>query len=118
MATTPAKAPVRKTSKAPAGKAAAPTARTASWRDYVTLTKPRIMALLVLTSVCAMVAAAHGAPSLTALAALVVGGASACGVAGSRASEFGRLVLLNQVRADAGDQPLPGAVTGVTRAVY
>jgi len=30
-------------------------------RDYVTLTKPRIMSLLVLTSVCAMVAAAHGA---------------------------------------------------------
>ena len=57
--------------------------RTASWRDYVTLTKPRIMALLVLTSVCAMIAAAHGAPSLTALAALVVGGASACGGAGA-----------------------------------
>ena len=32
-------------------------------RDYVTLTKPRIMSLLVLTSVCAMVAAAAGAPS-------------------------------------------------------
>jgi protoheme IX farnesyltransferase len=63
--------------------AAAPAARTASWRDYVTLTKPRIMALLVLTSVCAMVAAAHGAPSLVALAALVVGGASACGGAGA-----------------------------------
>jgi len=58
-------------------------ARTASWRDYVTLTKPRIMALLVLTSVCALIAAAHGAPSLTALAALVVGGASACGGAGA-----------------------------------
>ena len=28
------------------------------WRDYLTLTKPRIMSLLVLTSVCAMVAAA------------------------------------------------------------
>jgi protoheme IX farnesyltransferase len=62
---------------------AVPTTRAASWRDYVTLTKPRIMALLVLTSVCAMVAAAHGAPSLTALAALVVGGASACGGAGA-----------------------------------
>ena len=63
--------------------AAAPAVRTASWRDYVTLTKPRIMALLVLTSVCAMVAAAHGAPSLVGLAALVVGGASACGGAGA-----------------------------------
>jgi heme o synthase len=62
---------------------AAPAARIANWRDYVTLTKPRIMSLLVLTAVCAMVAAAHGAPSLSALAALVVGGASACGGAGA-----------------------------------
>jgi protoheme IX farnesyltransferase len=51
----------------------------APWRDYLTLTKPRIMSLLVLTSVCAMVAAAHGAPSPGALAALVIGGALACG---------------------------------------
>jgi heme o synthase len=48
-------------------------------RDYVTLTKPRIMSLLVLTSVCAMVAAAGGSPSLLSLAALMVGGGLACG---------------------------------------
>ena len=48
-------------------------------RDYVTLTKPRIMSLLVLTAVCAMVAAAGGAPAARPLAALVVGGALACG---------------------------------------
>jgi protoheme IX farnesyltransferase len=47
--------------------------------DYVTLTKPRIMSLLVLTSVCAMVAAADGMPAPLPLAALVVGGALACG---------------------------------------
>jgi protoheme IX farnesyltransferase len=51
----------------------------ASWRDYVTLTKPRIMSLLVLTSVCAMVAAADGRPGAVQLLALVVGGALACG---------------------------------------
>jgi protoheme IX farnesyltransferase len=51
----------------------------ARWRDYVTLTKPRIMSLLVLTSVCAMIAAAHGAPGIAPLAGLVVGGALACG---------------------------------------
>jgi heme o synthase len=45
----------------------------------VTLTKPRIMSLLVLTSVGAMVAAAGGAPRLSALTALVLGGALACG---------------------------------------
>jgi heme o synthase len=48
-------------------------------RDYVTLTKPRIMSLLLLTSVCAMLAAAGGAPRPVALVALVVGGALACG---------------------------------------
>jgi heme o synthase len=59
----------------------------AAWRvtlaDYVTLTKPRIMSLLVLTAVCAMIAAAGGAPDTVALAALVVGGALACGGAGA-----------------------------------
>jgi protoheme IX farnesyltransferase len=56
-----------------------PAATAASWRDYVALTKPRIMSLLVLTAVCAMVAAAHGAPDPRALAGLIVGGALACG---------------------------------------
>ncbi|MBV9803692.1 MAG: protoheme IX farnesyltransferase [Solirubrobacterales bacterium] len=51
----------------------------ATWRDYVTLTKPRIMSLLVLSSVCAMIAAAHGAPGAVPLAGLVIGGALACG---------------------------------------
>ena len=46
--------------RAPRGRRARPAA---SLRDYVTLTKPRIMSLLVLTSVCAMVAAAGGAPA-------------------------------------------------------
>ncbi len=55
------------------------TAARGNWRDYVTLTKPRIMSLLVLTSVCAMIAAADGDPSPVRLAALVVGGALACG---------------------------------------
>ena len=32
------------------------------WRDYVTLTKPRIMTLLLLTGFCGMVAGAHGLP--------------------------------------------------------
>ena len=54
-------------------------ARTATLRDYVTLTKPRIMSLLVLTAVCAMVAAAGGAPALVPLVALVIGGGLACG---------------------------------------
>jgi protoheme IX farnesyltransferase len=54
-------------------------AAVAGWRDYMTLTKPRIMSLLVLTAVCAMVAAAGGDPALLPLAALVVGGGLSCG---------------------------------------
>ena len=66
---------------APAVPAAAPIAPpwSAVARDYVTLIKPRIMSLLVLTSVCAMLAAAGGSPQPLALVALVVGGALACG---------------------------------------
>ncbi len=53
--------------------------RGSAWRDYLTLTKPRIMSLLVLTAVCAMIAAARGAPDPLGLIALVLGGALACG---------------------------------------
>ena len=48
-------------------------------RDYVTLTKPRIMSLLLLTGVCGMFVGAQGVPPLVDLAALVVGLALACG---------------------------------------
>ena len=50
----------------------------AAWRDYLTLTKPRIMTLLLLTGFCGLVAAAHGIPGLRALAAMA-GLALACG---------------------------------------
>src|SRR3954468_10703538 len=50
-----------------------------AWRDYVTLTKPRIMSLLLLTGVCGMFVGARGVPPLGDLAALVVGLALACG---------------------------------------
>lgn len=56
-----------------------PRTLTSAWRDYVTLTKPRIMSLLVLTAVCAMIAAAGGDPHPIALLALVIGGGLACG---------------------------------------
>jgi len=48
-------------------------------RDYVTLTKPRIMSLLLLTGVCGMFVGAQGVPPLGDLSALVVGLALACG---------------------------------------
>jgi protoheme IX farnesyltransferase len=50
-----------------------------SWRDYVTLTKPRIMTLLLLTGICGMFVGARGVPGLGALAAMTFGLALACG---------------------------------------
>ena len=50
-----------------------------SWRDYVTLTKPRIMSLLLLTGICGMFVGARGVPPLGDLAALIAGLALACG---------------------------------------
>src|SRR5437588_2961234 len=41
-----------------------------SWRDYVTLTKPRIMSLLLVTGACGFVAGAHGLPLGTFAAAM------------------------------------------------
>ena len=50
-----------------------------SWRDYVTLTKPRIMSLLLLTGVCGMFVGAGGVPPLVDVTVLLVGLALACG---------------------------------------
>jgi protoheme IX farnesyltransferase len=50
-----------------------------SWRDYVTLTKPRIMSLLLVTGFCGMIAGAHGWPGTETAVAATVGLALACG---------------------------------------
>jgi heme o synthase len=55
----------------------------ASVRDYVTLTKPRIMSLLLLTALGAMFVGAEGAPPAGLVAATMVGLALACGGASS-----------------------------------
>jgi protoheme IX farnesyltransferase len=50
-----------------------------SVRDYVALTKPRIMSLLLLTGLCGMVVGAAGMPPLRLVAATMAGLALACG---------------------------------------
>jgi heme o synthase len=50
-----------------------------SWRDYVTLTKPRIMSLLLLTGFCGMCVAAQGLPPAGLAVAAMGGLALACG---------------------------------------
>jgi len=51
----------------------------ASWRDYVTLTKPRIMSLLLVTGLCAMFVGAQGAPRAWLVIVTMSGLALACG---------------------------------------
>jgi heme o synthase len=51
----------------------------ASWRDYITLTKPRIMTLLLLTGAAGMFVGAQGLPALGTFAVTMVGLALACG---------------------------------------
>src|SRR6185437_4505579 len=48
-------------------------------RDYITLTKPRIMTLLLLTGACGMVVGARGIPPLGRFGAMMLGLALACG---------------------------------------
>jgi heme o synthase len=50
-----------------------------AWRDYVALTKPRIMSLLLLTGAAGMFVGAQGVPHLGLLAATIVGLGLACG---------------------------------------
>jgi len=50
-----------------------------SWRDYITLTKPRIMSLLLVTGFCGMIVGARGWPGTGTAAAAMTGLALACG---------------------------------------
>ena len=49
------------------------------WRDYVTLTKPRIMSLLLVTGACGMIGGAQGWPGTGRFVAAMTGLALACG---------------------------------------
>src|SRR6185312_2951028 len=51
----------------------------AFWRDYITLTKPRIMSLLLLTGAAGMFVGAEGVPPLGTFAVTMAGLALACG---------------------------------------
>jgi heme o synthase len=54
-------------------------AKAGSARDYLTLTKPRIMSLLLVTGACGAIVGAHGWPGTAPFAAGLAGLALACG---------------------------------------
>ena len=56
--------------------------RRATWRDYLVLTKPKVISLLLLTTVGAMFIAARGFPGWIPLLGLLVGGYMSAGAAG------------------------------------
>ena len=53
--------------------------RRGSVRDYITLTKPRIMSLLLVTGACGMIVGARGWPGTTRFLLTLLGLALACG---------------------------------------
>lgn len=55
--------------------------RRAAWKDYLILTKPRVISLLLFTTLTAMIAAARGWPGLGLFLAVTVGGYMAAGAA-------------------------------------
>jgi heme o synthase len=61
---------------------AAPPPRRASWRDYLWLTKPKVISLLLLTTIGAMFIAARGFPGWWPLIGLLIGGYCSAGAAG------------------------------------
>jgi heme o synthase len=79
-------------------------------RDYLTLTKPRIMTLLLLTAACGMVVGANGLPRAATFAATMLGLALACG----GASAFNHLLDrdIDRTMARTGRRPVAsGRVT-------
>ena len=70
-------------------------------RDYLTLTKPRIMSLLLLTALCGMFVAARGLPSPLTMLATMAGLALACGGASALNHYMDRDIDVHMRRTDA-----------------
>jgi protoheme IX farnesyltransferase len=77
-----------------------------SLRDYVTLTKPRIMTLLLLTGGAGMLVGAHGWPGTGLFAAAMTGLALACG--GASALNHVLDSDIDQLMSRTGSRPVAG----------
>jgi heme o synthase len=91
-------------------------ARTAGgWRDYLTLTKPRIMVLLLLTAACGTFVAAEGVPALGTFAATMIGLALACGGASALNHVMDRDIDVHMSRTDR--RPVAAGRVSASRAL-
>ena len=87
----------------------------APWRDYVTLTKPRIMTLLLLTGACGMVVGAGGFPSAWVFVVTMAGLALACGGASALNHVIDRDIDRHMRRTDR--RPVAADRVAPTRAL-
>jgi protoheme IX farnesyltransferase len=87
----------------------------ASWRDYVTLTKPRIMSLLLVTGACGMVVGAGGWPSTWTFLVTMLGLALACGGASALNHVIDRDIDQRMRRTDR--RPVAAERVAPTRAL-
>jgi protoheme IX farnesyltransferase len=87
----------------------------AAWRDYVTLTKPRIMSLLLLTGACGMIVGAGGWPSTGTFAVAMFGLALACGGASALNHVLDRDIDQRMRRTDR--RPVAAERVAPTRAL-
>ena len=87
----------------------------ASVADYVALTKPRVVSLLVVTGVCGYLAGAAGRVEITVLLAVAGGGALAAGGANALNCVFDR--DLDATMARTRNRPIPGGRVPVLHAV-
>jgi heme o synthase len=84
-------------------------------RDYLTLTKPRIMSLLLLTGACGMIVGAGGFPSAWLFAVTMVGLALACGGASALNHVLDRDIDRHMSRTDR--RPVAAERVAPTRAL-
>jgi protoheme IX farnesyltransferase len=76
------------------------TPQASTWRDYLILTKPRIMSLLLLTALCGMFVAAQGVPPIGLMVATMAGLALACGGASALNHYMDRDIDVHMSRTD------------------
>jgi heme o synthase len=86
-----------------------------AWRDYLTLTKPRIMVLLLLTAAGGMFVGAKGLPSAGLFAAMMGGLALACGGASALNHVLDRDIDVHMRRTDK--RPVAAGRIPVERAL-
>ena len=87
----------------------------ATWRDYLTLTKPKVISLLLLTTVGAMFVAARGFPGLLPLLGVLLGGYMSAGAAGVYNMVYDRDIDLRMKRT--AKRPTVTAVIPVKNAL-